>query len=567
MRFRDYTFLGTTQSLCPECVATANQYRATAGRARLSARRSGRRAVDSPVGISWADPPEIALVPATIIDRDGRVYFRKRCPVHGVWEDFVCSDARWFDRREFFTPAKVPQFMAVEPTRGCPFDCGLCTDHEQHTCLGVLEITSSCNLECPLCYASSAPGGVHLSYDDCCRAIDHLVVAEGRPEVLQLSGGEPTIHPDFLEIFKYACGQPIDIVMINTNGVRLARDHAFLEAVAEFRHRAEIYLQFDGFSDAAYGSLRGEPLAQTKLQAIEALGAARMRTILVCTLQAGVNDREIGTIVRFAQERPWITGVSFQPACYVGRTVMPAQLKRRITFPDVIRSVAEQCSEVWRATDFTPLPCAHPNAHTLAYAYRSGSTVIPLARFIDVAQHLDLLSGAITFTRTRARELVAALIARQCCGAGGCGEIASAESNQLVELGHPASRSAVNGQQTEAAAAPDCAGGLMTDGIGTLADEFFRRTLAEDISPADVFRITTTSFMDAYNFDVRQAMKDCVHFVLPSGHIIPFSAYNLLYRDGLVPLPSLHRKMNHRGTEDTENRKSTVRQESRSAYM
>ena len=163
-------------------------------------------------------------MPAKILNRGGRVYFRKRCPVHGVREDFVCSDANWFDRNEFLTPGKMPVRFAVEPERGCPFDCGLCTEHEQHTCLGVLEITSSCNLECPMCYASSGPGGVHLSYDDCCRAIDSYVAAEGRPEVLQLSGGEPTIHPEFLEIFKYACDQPIDIVMINTNGIRLARD-------------------------------------------------------------------------------------------------------------------------------------------------------------------------------------------------------------------------------------------------------------------------------------------------------------------------------------------------------
>ena len=188
--------------------------------------------------------------------------------------------------------------MAVEPQRGCPFDCGLCTEHEQHTCLGVLEITSSCNLECPMCYASSAPGGVHLSYDDCCRAIDQLVAAEGRPEVLQLSGGEPTIHPEFLEIFEYACAQPIDIVMINTNGIRLARDPAFLEAVAEWRHRSEIYLQFDGFDDATYDSLRGESLVETKLRAIEALGQAGMRVDRWC-----------------AQSKPASTNTRSAPSC------------------------------------------------------------------------------------------------------------------------------------------------------------------------------------------------------------------------------------------------------------
>jgi uncharacterized radical SAM superfamily Fe-S cluster-containing enzyme len=519
VKLRDYTYLGATQSLCPQCLETARNSRgALRGHSQT------------------AHGPPIQLVPAKILNRNGRVYFRKRCPIHGVREDFVCSNANWFDRNQFLTPGKVPVRFAVEPEHGCPFDCGLCTEHEQHTCLGVLEITSSCNLECPMCYASSGPGGVHLSYDDCCRAIDSYVAAEGRPEVLQLSGGEPTIHPEFLEIFKYACDQPIEIVMINTNGIRLARDPAFLEAVAEWKHRAEIYLQFDSFEDTAYRQLRGESLVETKLRAIEALGAAGIRTILVCTVQSGVNEHELGKIVRFAQERPWITGASFQPASYVGRTVLPEELEGRVTFPDVIRGIAEQCPDVWRETDFTPLPCAHPNAHTLAYAYRGGGAVVPLARFIDLTEHLDLLSGAITFTRSRARDLVNQLISRQCCGNGGC------SSNGLVELLKPNGKVAGNGQPVPAV--PE---------LGPIADEFFRRILAEDVSPADVFRITTTSFMDAYNFDVRQAMKDCVHFILPSGHIIPFSAYNLLYRDGLVTLPQIRRENNHRDTEVTEN--------------
>lgn len=515
MKLRDYTYLGTTQSLCPNCVESARSRTAT-----------------SSMGIAADRTPRVNLVPTKIIDRCGRVYFRKHCAVHGLREDFVCSDAKSFDRNQFLTPGKIPERLAIEPDRGCPFDCGLCTEHEQHTCLGVLEITSSCNLECPMCYASSGPGGNHLSYEECCRAVDHYVAAEGRPEVLQLSGGEPTIHSEFLEVFKYACAQPIDVVMINTNGVRLARDEAFLEAVAEFKHRAEIYLQFDSFEDDGYRSLRGEPLAETKLRAIEALGKVGMRTVLVCTVQTDVNEHELGRIVRFAQERPWITGVSFQPASYVGRTMMPAELERRVTFPDVIHGIANQCPDVWRETDFTPLPCAHPNAHWLAYAYRGGGATVPLARFIDLASHLDLLSGAITFTRARARELVGQLISRQCCADGSCGSAESA----LVALSTPAGESATSTSV-----------GNRPNELGPVADEFFRRILAEDISPSDVFRITTTSFMDAFNFDIRQVMKDCVHFILPSGHIVPFSAYNLLYRDGLVDLPKLRAEIMLRG--------------------
>ncbi len=232
MELRDYTFLGTTQSLCPEC---------------------------------------LALVPAKIVSKADRVYFRKRCPTHGIREDFVCSDVKLYDRMEYSVPGRLPRQHGVEPKRGCPYDCGLCTDHEQHTCVGLVEITSSCNLTCPMCYASSAPGGKNLSFDECRRAIDRLVEVEGRPEVLQLSGGEPTIHPEFVRILEYACDQPIDIVMINTNGVRLARDAELMARVAELRHRLEVYLQFDGFSDATSQSLRGESLLEIKLRSIETM--------------------------------------------------------------------------------------------------------------------------------------------------------------------------------------------------------------------------------------------------------------------------------------------------------
>jgi uncharacterized radical SAM superfamily Fe-S cluster-containing enzyme len=493
MKLRDHTFLGMTQSLCPDC---------------------------------------LALVPAKIIARGQRVYFRKRCPAHGVREDFVCSDVRWFDRMEYSLPGKLPKF-GVEPERGCPYDCGLCTEHEQHTCIGVLEITDACNLTCPMCYAASAPGRKHRTVEECRRAIDALVEAEGRPEVLQLSGGEPTIHPQFLDLLDYACRQPIDVVMINTNGIRLARDKEFLEQVADYRHRIEVYMQLDSLDDEAHLKLRGESLLETKMKAIEALGEAGIRVILVCTLQAGVNEEQIGPLVDFGIKRPWITGLSFQPACYVGRHVLPEELEQRITFPDVIRGVAQQTGGRWRESDFMPLPCAHPNAHSLAYAYRSGAEYLPLARFIDAEKHLDLLAGGITFDRPRARALIEEFLSRQCCSGGDCGPPSDAKvfASELPVLGSDRGGGGGSGDDARASG---------IDGEnGKLAEEFFSRALAEELTPADVFRITTTTFMDAYNFDVRQLMKSCVHHVLPTGHLIPFSAYNVLYRDGHVPLPAL----------------------------
>jgi len=487
MRLRDYTFLGMTQSLCPQC---------------------------------------LALVPAKILAREGRVYFRKQCPTHGVREDFVCSDVRQYSRMEFSLPGKVPAQFGTTPQRGCPYDCGLCTEHEQHTCLGLVEITSSCNLRCPMCYASSGPGGQHLSFAECRAAIDRLVQVEGRAEVLQLSGGEPTIHPEFLSILEYACSCAVDLVMINSNGLRFAHDPQFLEAVARFRHRLEVYLQFDGFSDAGCEVLRGEPLVEAKLRAVEALGQHGIRVILVTTLHPGVNDHDIGAIVRYGLERRWVTGVSFQPATYSGRHVLPADLERRITFPDVVRAVAEQTNGLFREDDFLPLPCAHPNCHSLTYAYRSGGQVVPLARFIDARKHLDILANGITFTRARARELIEQYLGRLGCCGGNC-EPAPAASAPMSLGGLPNL-----GTLPRAASAEEAT-------LTAAAGDFFGRALTEQLSPADVFRITITSFLDVYNFDVARLMKCCTHHVLPSGHVIPFCAYNVLYREGHVPLPTL----------------------------
>jgi uncharacterized radical SAM superfamily Fe-S cluster-containing enzyme len=481
---RDYTFLGTTQSLCPEC---------------------------------------LAVVPAKIINRGGRVYFRKTCPEHGTRDDFICSDAKHYDQMEFALPARMPAVFGVEPEKGCPLDCGLCAEHEQHTCVGVLEITSSCNLTCPMCYAASSPGGKHLSLEDCRRQIDRLVEVEGRAEVCQLSGGEPTIHPQFEQIVEYALSREIDYVMINTNGIRFARDPSLVQLAARHKDRLEVYFQFDGLHDDVYRALRGEPLLETKLAALEALGRAGVHVTLVATLQGGVNDDQMGPLVEFGLARPWITGISFQPATYSGRHVLPARLEQRITFPDVIKGVAAQTKGLFREDDFLPLPCAHPNCHQIAIAYRSGDTAIPVTRFIDARANLDLLANGISFTRAKSRDLVLSYLGRQACCGGDCGPEPEVQGSRFKV---PGSISTLN---------------IEPGTLNSPADEFFSRVVAEQLGAENLFRITITSFLDAYNFDVRRVMKCCTHHVLPSGHVIPFCAYNVLYRNGHVPLPELTR--------------------------
>lgn len=475
MNLRDHTYIGMTQSLCPDC----------------------RR-----------------VVPAKIIVRNNRVYFRKRCPEHGVREDFICSDARQFDRHEYATPGKLPRVFGTEPKHGCPLDCGLCTDHEQHTCIALLEITSNCNLTCPMCFAGSAPGGTHLTKHQCLAAIDRLVEVEGRPEVLQLSGGEPTIHPDFIDILQYSCDQPIDVVMINTNGIRFANDEAFVADVAKFKHRAEVYFQLDGFDESNHRELRGASLLKTKLRALDALQASGLNVTLVCTLQTDVNEDQVGDIIRLGLSTPNVTGVSFQPATYSGRYFLPDELERRITFPDVVKAIADQAGELFQESDFLPLPCAHPNGHTLSYAFRGSNDAIPLNRFIDIENNMDLLANGIVFTRDRAKSLIDRYLSRTSCG-GQSDDCGSAHSTSVLDENHRDERTI------------------------QLAGEFLTKSASKTLRQSDLLRVTVTSFMDAYNFDVRQVMKSCVHHLLPSGHLIPFSAYNVLYRDGHVSLPEL----------------------------
>jgi uncharacterized radical SAM superfamily Fe-S cluster-containing enzyme len=459
----DYTFLGTTTSLCSQC----------------------RRLVD-----------------AKIIVRDGRVYFRKRCPEHGTIEDFVCSDVAYYDRHEFDQPARKPQKYGVEPTQGCPYDCGLCTEHEQHTCIALVEVTSSCNLKCPMCFAESGPGGEFIDFATYKRMVDRYVELEGIADVLQISGGEPTLHPEIVRMVRYAYEQPIQVVMINTNGIRLARDPELLAALATMRDRLEIYLQFDGFEPATHEKLRGEELLDVKLAALDALAKHDIRCTLVCTVDHRVNLHEVGAVVKFGLDRRDVRGVSFQLATYCGRHLPAEDLERRATMPDLVKALAAQTADLVTEADFYPLPCAHPNCHMMAYLYRGGGKPVPISRIIDVTKHMDLIANSIVYTPARARQLVAKYLEGSggCgCGPGGCG----------------------NGE------------------ADATLDPFVVRALTETLSGADVFRITLTAFLDAHTFDTRRVMKCCLAHLLPSGHVVPFCAYNTLYRDGHVALPRL----------------------------
>jgi uncharacterized radical SAM superfamily Fe-S cluster-containing enzyme len=461
MNLRDYTFLGTTRSLCPTC----------------------RRLLD-----------------AKLIVRRRRVYLKKHCPDHGGFEDLVCSDIAYFDRNEYSQPGRLPRAFGTRSDKGCPYDCGLCPEHEQHTCIALIEVTSSCNLKCPMCFSESGPGGKHIDFGSFTRMVDRYVYLEGAADVLQISGGEPTIHPEIVRMVRYAYSKPIAAVMINTNGIRLAHDPALLEALAPMRDKLEIYLQFDGFDNRTYRDLRGEHLLETKLAALEAIRQHNLRCTLVCTVDHNTNMHELGAVVQFGLERQQVRGVSFQLATYCGRHLDPVDLEKRATMPDVVRAIVAQTGGLLEEEDFYPLPCAHPNCHMMCYLYRSEDKPIPISRLIDIEKHMDLVANSVVYTPQRARNLALKYLSAigDCgCGPEGCGPKESA------------------------------------------GNEFLQKAVTERLNGADVFRISLTAFLDVHNFDTRQLMKCCIAHILPTGHVVPFCAYNTLYRDGHVPLPPL----------------------------
>src|SRR3954470_18911026 len=198
-------------------------------------------------------PVCLRRIDAKIVFENNLVFMLKNCPEHGFHKVLIATDVEYYKNiRNYNKPSEMPLQFNTKTQYGCPYDCGLCADHEQHSCLTVLEITDRCNLTCPTCYAMSSPHyGRHRTLEEVERMLDIIVANEGEPDVVQISGGEPTVHPDFFEILDLAKKKPIKHLMVNTNGIRIAKDPAFVKRLATYMPDFEIYLQFDSFKKEA----------------------------------------------------------------------------------------------------------------------------------------------------------------------------------------------------------------------------------------------------------------------------------------------------------------------------
>jgi uncharacterized radical SAM superfamily Fe-S cluster-containing enzyme len=428
-----------------------------------------------------------------IVFQDGKVFLLKRCPEHGAERVLVADDVDYYRRcREVFIKRPEMPVLYNTPVKwGCPYDCGLCTDHEQHSCLSLVEVTDSCNLRCPVCYAASGPERLeHRPLALIEKMFDAVVRNEGQPDVVQISGGEPTLHPEFFAILELAKARPIRHLMINTNGVRIAQDEEFVKRLTDAAPDIEIYLQFDSLERGPLMELRGADLRSVRERALERLNRYEMSTTLVATLKKGLNDREIGKIIDFALTQPCVRGVTLQPIQDAGRLEDFDPATDRLTLTEVRRKVLEQ-SSVFRPEDVIPVPC-HPDALAMAYALKLDDKVVPLTGLIDPEV---LINGA---RNTIVYEEEAGI--RDCLF-------------KLFATNHsPASGAA-----------------SLRDLLCCLP----RIVAPAGLSYKNIFRVLIVQFMDAHAFDLRSVKKTCIHIVHTDGRLIPFDTYNLFYRDAL----------------------------------
>lgn len=433
-------------------------------------------------------------VEAKIVFEDGSVYLLKRCLLHGPERVLMADDVDYYrrSREVFLKPPEMPNHYNTPAKWGCPYDCGLCPDHEQHSCLTLIEVSDFCNLRCPICYASSGPERkTHRSLETIERMLDAVVRNERRPDVVQISGGEPTLHPDFFRILDMARERPIQHLMLNTNGTRIAADREFVRRLAGYMPGFEIYLQFDSLEENPLRELRGVDLRATRRAALENLNEFGISTSLVVTVKRGTNDQELGRILEYAVKQPCVRGVVFQPVQTAGRTDGFDPAKDRLTLTEVRRRILEQ-SSIFRPEDLIPVPC-HPDSLAMAYALKIGGHIQPLTGLVPPE---ILINGARNTIVFEADENLQSTLFR------------------TFSTNH----------------SPESASATLRELLCCLPKVDMPAKIGYD----NVFRVLIMQFIDAYSFDLRSVKKTCVHIAHPDGkRLIPFDTYNLFYRDGL----------------------------------
>jgi uncharacterized radical SAM superfamily Fe-S cluster-containing enzyme len=340
--------------------------------------------------------------------------------------------------------------------------------------------------------------------------LDMIVRNEKEPDIVQISGGEPTIHPQFFEILDAAKARPIKHLMVNTNAVRIATDEAFAKRLAEYMPDFELYLQFDSFERDPLIQLRGTDLRRVRQRALDRLNQLRVSTTLVVTVERGVNDSELGRIIEFAMKQPCVRGVTFQPVQQAGRLGGYCASEHRLTLTEVRRRILEQ-TPGFKPEDLIPVPC-HPDSLAMAYALKLGGFVTPLTSMIPPEVLINGAANTIIYEQDSG---IRAHLAEH-------PELLTKAVTNPVKEGLFKLFSTNHSPQSQAATLRD----LLCCLPQMLAPK--------DLSYENLFRVLIVQFIDADSFDLRSIRKTCIHIAHPDGErLIPFDTFNLFYRDEL----------------------------------
>lgn len=470
--------------------------------AAASRRYTSVRAVQTVCGACFAEDPSrpvdygVDVLQGELVEQDGRVLLRRHCRRgHGEVVSLYEEDhATWEALQRWRVPAR--ELVPDQPGDARPiptgYEDGLNELQGQHTCIALVDLADACNLRCPTCFAQSGPEvDRYARTADVLRAVDAVIAREGgHLDVLMLSGGEPTLHPDVEVLLREVAARDVTRTVLNTNGLRVARDRALVRLLGDLHERLEVYLQFDGVTEAASRHHRGADLRAVKDEALRRLTDARVFTTLACAVAEGFNDGEVGAVVDVALATDYVGGVTFQPVFASGRIAGFDPLDR-LTTTGLLRRLDEQTGGRLGPSDFVALPCSHPDCTALTYLLRDdGGAWASLPALIGVERlraNLPLVGNRIV-----ADDATVAALARLLSAGASTGSPATVEAIgsvlQTCDLGVPGFVRRLE---------------WLLGGRRHAAEEAARR----------IKRIQVKSFMDAWTLNVERLRGCCVHVV------------------------------------------------------
>ncbi len=434
---------------------------------------------------------------------DGQVVMRKSCPEHGAQEVLISSSLKWYEQTMQQAPNLRRPVPRNEVTQGCPFDCGPCRQHEQQVLLPVVPITSACNLDCPICYTHNKNSGAfQLSEAELRAILAHLRAAMPERRIINITGGEPTQHPQFLRLIELCAEEGIHRITISTHGLRFLKDEWLLPRLAALD--ARIILSFDSFRAEANRDMLGGDFLALKLRVLELLEKHGVSTSLLPVLARGYNDDEVAAFIRLMLAKDFLRSVELHTMTFTGQSGADFARSARYTPYDVLCDIERLTGGELRRSDFVPSPAAHPLCYQVCYLLRLPSgTFFPFTRFMG-AQDIRALLGGMLYLEP-GPELEATL--QDLISRLWADELSCEDDNKEAVL----------------------------HALKTLTAEVYgpERTLTERLRSAEhhTKAIYLHAHMDEESFD-SDRIKQCPIAVRePDGSNIPTCAYNVLYRE------------------------------------